>query len=95
MKLHIEWSRAISLKYSRSTDTFTVALQKVPKKAGLYIFGRKYGKKFEALYVGRANRIRGRVKGQLNNLRLMHHIRDARSGKRDAKARVTPAHCIA
>ena len=44
MKLHIEWSRAISLKYSRSTDTFTVALQKVPKKAGLYIFGRKYGK---------------------------------------------------
>jgi hypothetical protein len=82
MKLHIEWSRAIALKYSRSKDIYAVALDKIPKKAGVYIFGRKYGQGFEALYVGRANRIKGRVKGQLNNLRLMHHIRDARSGKR-------------
>jgi hypothetical protein len=82
MKLQVDWSRAISLRYSRGADTYTVALEKVPKKAGVYIFGRKYGKKFEALYIGRANRIRGRVKGQLNNLRLMHHIRDATSGKR-------------
>lgn len=82
MKLHVDWSRAISLRYRRAADTYVVALEKVPKKAGVYIFGRKYGKKFEALYVGRANRIRGRVNHQLNNLRLMHHIRDARSGKR-------------
>jgi hypothetical protein len=82
MKLHIDWSRVVTLKYSRSNDTYSVALQKVPKKAGVYVFGRKYGRKFEALYVGRANRIRSRVKGQLNNLRLMHHIRDARAGKR-------------
>jgi hypothetical protein len=82
MKLHVDWSRPISLKYSRPADTFIVALEKIPKKAGVYIFGRKYGQKFEALYVGRANRIRGRVNGQLNNLRLMHHIRDARAGRR-------------
>lgn len=82
MKLHVDWTRPISLKYSRAADSFAVALERVPKKAGVYIFGRKYGTKFEALYVGRANRVRGRVKGQLNNLRLMHHIRDARAGKR-------------
>ena len=82
MRFQLDWSRPVSLKYGRSADTFTVALEKLPKKSGVYIFGRKYGKKFEALYVGRASRIQGRVKGQLNNLRLMHHIRDARSGRR-------------
>ena len=43
MKLHVDWTRPISLKYSRTADSFAVALERVPKKAGVYIFGRKYG----------------------------------------------------
>jgi hypothetical protein len=82
MNLQVDWSRAISLRYSSVTDTFGVALEKVSKDAGVYIFGRRYGTRFEALYIGKADRIRSRVKGQLNNLRLMHHVRDAKSGRR-------------
>lgn len=82
MQLNVEWSRPIPLRYNSKIDEFNVPLNKVPNDAGIYILGRKYGKNFEALYVGKAGRIRGRVKGQLNNLRLMHHIRDARAGRR-------------
>ncbi len=46
------------------------------------MFGRRYGQQFEALYVGKANNIRSRVKGQCNNLRLMQHLKNAKSGKR-------------
>jgi hypothetical protein len=82
MHLRIDWSRPMALKYSHALDAFAAPLDKIPNKAGIYIFGRKYGAKFEALYVGKAGNVRGRVKGQLNNMRLMHHVRDARSGKR-------------
>lgn len=34
------------------------------------------------MYVGKANGIRGRVKNQLNNLRLMQHLKNAKAGKR-------------
>jgi hypothetical protein len=61
---------------------YSVDLEKLPTSSGLYIFGRRYGKQFEALYVGKAGRIRGRVKGQLNNLRLMQHLRSAKAGRR-------------
>jgi len=34
------------------------------------------------LYVGKARNIRQRVKGQLNNLKLMQHLKGAKTGKR-------------
>lgn len=61
---------------------YTLDLDRLPTEPGVYVFGRSWGDKFEALYVGKAIRIRGRVKGQTNNLRLMTHLRDARGGKR-------------
>lgn len=57
-------------------------MKKLPDAAGVYILGRRWGRRFEALYVGKANAIRGRVKTQLNNLRLMQHLRNAKSGER-------------
>jgi hypothetical protein len=57
-------------------------LGKVTDAAGVYIFGRRWGSQFEALYVGKAGNIRGRVKGHLNNLRLMQHLLNAKTGKR-------------
>jgi hypothetical protein len=49
---------------------------------GVYIFGRSWGSGFEALYVGKGNALRGRVKQQFNNLRLMQHVHNAKAGKR-------------
>jgi hypothetical protein len=47
-----------------------------------YVFGRRYGRNFEALYVGKATELHGRIKGQLKNLPLMLHLKKATSGKR-------------
>ena len=83
MKLSIEWSRPVRLKNAaRENLNYSVELEKLPTTSGLYVFGRTYGKQFEALYVGKANHIRGRVKGQLNNLRLMQHLKNAKTGTR-------------
>ncbi|HWV52074.1 GIY-YIG nuclease family protein [Pseudorhodoplanes sp.] len=83
MILALDWSRPIPLKdASKQNLIYSVALDKMPIASGVYVFGRRYGSKFEALYVGKANRIRGRVKGQLNNVRLMQHLKNAKSGKR-------------
>jgi len=83
MKLHVDLARPILLKDgSKENLIFTVDLKKLPTSSGLYIFGRRWGSELEALYVGKANNVRGRVKGQLNNLRLMQHLRSAKNGKR-------------
>ena len=61
---------------------YNTDLQKLPTSSGVYIFGRRYGTQFEALYVGKATNIRSRIKSQLNNLRLMQHLKNAKAGKR-------------
>ena len=48
----------------------------------MYVFGRRFGDDLEALNVGKANDIRGRVRGQLKNLPLMLHLQKAKNGKR-------------
>jgi hypothetical protein len=67
---------------SRHGPLYLVELERLPLEAGVYVFARQWGKGFEALYIGKANVIRSRVKGQLNNLRLMQHLRNAKSGSR-------------
>jgi hypothetical protein len=79
----LEWSRVIRLRdASKQNMIYSVPLEKVPPVRGIYIFGRRFGSSFEALYVGQAQNVRDRVKGQLNNLRLMQHLRNAKAGKR-------------
>ncbi len=83
MKLQIEWGRPIQLTdASKDKMIYNLDLNRVSAAAGIYIFGRSWGHQFEALYVGKASKIRGRVKGHLNNLRLMQHLHNARTGKR-------------
>jgi hypothetical protein len=83
MKLFVEWGRPVPLRDgTRQNLIYVVDLKKLPQVPGLYILGRRWGKEFEALYVGKAVGIRGRVKSQLNNLRLMQHLRNARGGTR-------------
>ncbi len=83
MKLRVEWSRPLNLRDgSKDNLIYALDLTKLPQSSGVYVFGRRWGSGFEALYVGKANKIRGRVKSQLNNLRLMQHLQHAKSGKR-------------
>ena len=85
MRLQVEWMRPILLKDgTRQNLIYTVDLNRLPDAAGIYVLGRRWGSQFEALYVGKANRIRGRLKTQLNNLRLMQHLKNATAGKRIA-----------
>jgi hypothetical protein len=86
MILSIEWSRPLQLRDGSRENLIYMAkpatLDKIPELPGIYIFGRRYARNFEALYVGQATHIRGRVESQFNNLRLMQHLKNARSGKR-------------
>jgi hypothetical protein len=81
MNLQVDWGRPIPMRRAHAL-IFELDLDKLPDEAGVYVFGRSWGGKFEALYVGKALRIRRRVKSQTNNLRLMTHLRDARTGNR-------------
>lgn len=83
MKVYTEWGRPVALKDgARQNYIYVVDLEKLPDCAGVYVFGRRWGKQFEALYVGKGQSIRCRVKGQMNNLKLMQRLKAAKAGKR-------------
>lgn len=83
MQLSVEWARPIRLEDAEDDRMlFTFDPWKVPAKAGLYIFGRMFGSSFEALYVGKADNLQQRTFQQLNNLKLMMHISNAKAGKK-------------
>jgi len=81
MNLQVEWDPPSAMRRLRSL-TYKLDLERIPDVPGVYVFGRRWGDSFEALYVGKAKNVQARVKGQLNNLRLMTHIRDAKAGNR-------------
>jgi hypothetical protein len=83
VKLHIDWARPILLRDGAKENLiYLVDTNRVTAASGIYILGRRWGSGFEALYVGKANNLRSRVKGQLNNLRVMQHLKNAKTGKR-------------
>jgi hypothetical protein len=83
MLLRLEWMRPLTLAdATKQNMIYSFDFKKLPNKAGVYVFGRKFGSQFEALYVGKAGNLQGRTKGQLNNLKLMQHVKHAKNGKR-------------
>jgi len=75
---HLAWYEPQRLeRYPYSPD-----LAEIPNDPGVYVFYRKHGSKFQVFYVGKATRLRGRVKTQLNNLKLMNGIHAAANGGR-------------
>lgn len=83
MRLQVRWSRPVNLRDGTKENLiYTVELAKLPQAAGVYVLGRRWGKEFEALYVGKAGQLSGRVKSQLNNLKLMQHLKNAKGGTR-------------
>jgi len=83
VKVAVDWDIPVHLKKSEDkARIYDLDLEKLPAGPGIYVFARSWGAGFEALYVGRSKSLRRRVKGHLNSLKLMSHIRDAKSGKR-------------
>jgi hypothetical protein len=80
LKLRLEWSKPVELTSQRLG--YDLNLDRIEQAPGIYVFGRRHGDTFEALYVGKATNLRSRAKNQLNNLRLMQHLKDAKTGKR-------------
>ena len=62
MKLQLEWARAMPLRDARRDENliYTVDWAKLPETCGVYVFGRRFGRNFEALYVGQATNVIGR-----------------------------------
>lgn len=82
MKLYLAWQKSVPLRDgSKKNLIYYVEPERIPKAVGVYVFGRRRRNGgFEALYVGKANNIRGRVWGHRNNLPLMMHLKNARHG---------------
>lgn len=73
---HLKWHQPQCLR----TYPYSPDLNEIPQSPGIYLFYRMYGKRFQVFYVGKALNLRSRLKGQLNNLKLMNSIRDATNG---------------
>jgi hypothetical protein len=81
MKLTVEWTKEIELEHGHNgMPSYGCDITAIPDVPGIYIFARRFGDRVEALYVGKANSIRRRIKAQFNNLKLMRHIESAKSG---------------
>ena len=83
MKLHLEWMTPIAL-CDGSTENLIYTCDRVelPESPGIYVFARKHGESFEALYVGKAGSVQERVRTQFKNLPLMRHVEKAKTGER-------------
>ena len=83
MKLAIEWEDPVLLRSGRREGLiYVVDSEQILRVPGIYVFARRWGDGFEALYVGKSKNVRSRVKGHFNNLRLMRHLEEAKNGRR-------------
>ena len=84
MKIALKWEKPLRLKDgSRQNQIYLCPnFERLSRKPGVYVFARKFGKGVVPLYIGQASKLRGRIEGQFNNLRLMMGIKNARAGRR-------------
>lgn len=84
MKIALKWEKPLRLRDgSRHNQIYHCgSFERLPRKPGVYVFARKFGKNVAPLYVGQASRLKGRIEGQFNNLRLMMGIKNAPAGRR-------------
>lgn len=83
MELNLVWSAPLRLASAHAEEgIYSVDLDSVPAMPGIYVFARVHGKSSTVLYVGQASNLRGRIKTQLNNLKLMMGVRAAPNGTR-------------
>jgi hypothetical protein len=81
MEFNLQWGSALPLAKS-GDDFYGVDWEQIPKSPGVYVFFRAFGTSSEALYVGKAENLRSRIKGQFNSHKLMKGIENASIGYR-------------
>ncbi|MBZ5607489.1 MAG: hypothetical protein LAP38_04475 [Acidobacteriia bacterium] len=82
MDFSLEWGDPLPLAQSQANGIYEVNLDAIPTGPGIYIFFRAFGDAAEALYVGKAGGLRGRIKTQMNAVKLMKGIENAAIGPR-------------
>lgn len=83
LNIDAEWSRPIVLVLSRASGIYECPdLNQFPETPAVYIFGRQHGKSIEPLYIGRASKLRQRMKQQFDSVKLMSRIKGAGTGGR-------------
>lgn len=85
MQIDVRWQKPQELKEDKKGNLIYACpqLSKIPAKAGVYAFLRKFGNSYEPVYVGETSNLRNRIRQHLeNNLRLMRAIENLDNGKR-------------
>lgn len=84
LNLEVEWLKPVPLRDGRSEQLIYAAnFDSIPKRSGVYVFARKFGKLMVPIYIGQTENFRGRIKTHLyNNVPLMRGIEDQPNGKR-------------
>jgi hypothetical protein len=84
MKISLKWEKPLRLRDGSRLNQiyYGRSVERLSGKPGVYVFARKFGKNIVPLYIGQASRLRGRIEGQFNNLRLMMGIKNAQAGHR-------------
>ena len=84
MNVELDWYDPIELGGSstlkENVKNFNLAL--LPEISGVYIFYREYGDYQEALYVGKSENIRIRMKAHFNSIKLIDGLVDTPKGQK-------------
>lgn len=82
MNITLDWHEPIILGSSstllKNLKVFDFSI--LPEIAGVYIFFREYGDYKEALYVGRSENIRNRMKAHFNSIKLVDGLINTKAG---------------
>ena len=84
MKITLDWHKPIELGSSSTLreNIKTFDLNEIPDISGVYIFYREYGTTQTALYVGKSENIRTRMKSHFNNLALIEGLENTPQGQK-------------
>jgi len=82
MKIELNWFEPIELGSSSTLreNIKNFDLKDIPEIAGVYIFYREYGENQYALYVGKSENIRTRMKSHFNSLSLIEGLENTPQG---------------
>jgi len=84
MKIELNWISLIPLKSGKRDNLIYKLenLESIPKKPGIYVFGRRKGKIFIPIYIGQSAKIRSRIRTQFNNVMLMMGLKKGPGNQR-------------
>jgi hypothetical protein len=87
VKIDLKWDKPIRLRDRSSKMNLIYAcrdrdLKRIPDKAGVYVFARRFGQLIAPLYIGQSSSLKKRIDFQFGNARLMMGIKHADAGHR-------------